>query len=416
MRPGNHGDPAAAAAPWPADGTAAPSARPTLPALAGLQPARLALALLIGAAGGSLFWLARLPLPWMLGAMVACTGAALLKLKLAAPSAMRPPMLMVIGVMMGASFTPQLLGQVQHWWPATLGLLGFMLLSGSSAVWYFKRYGGMDRTTAFFAGMPGGLVEMIERGEEQGGDGRTIALVHSVRLLLIVMSLPFAVQWITGTPLTRTGGSTSLLSTPMWAELQLLACGLAGMALGQWLKLPAKFLLGPMLCSAALHMAGLSDLRPPYEIVNLAQLVLGVVIGCRFVGTAPATVLRIIGLSIGSTVMLLGWTLAFALLIGHITGIAPVAVALAYSPGGLAEMSLIALALHAEVAFVTAHHIIRILLVMVLAAPVYRALGPSGQAGPAGPNAAIPNVASPTAHSDPPAPPRAFDPATKRRT
>jgi len=44
---------------------------------------------------------------------------------------------------------------------------------------------------------------------------------------------------------------------------------------------------------------------------------------------------------------------------------------LAYSPGGLAEMSLVALALQIEVAFVAAHHIIRILFVMVSAGPVF---------------------------------------------
>lgn len=37
-------------------------------------------------------------------------------------------------------------------------------------------------------------------------------------------------------------------------------------------------------------------------------------------------------------------------------------------------MSVIALAVHAEVAFVAAHHIIRIFVVMVAAAPVYALL------------------------------------------
>jgi len=343
---------------------------------------RFALALLIGVGGGSLFVAAKLPLPWMLGAMVACTLASLMKLKVAAPPMIRPPMLMVIGVMMGASFTPRLFGQVQQWWPATLGLLAFLLLSGITAVWYFRRFGGFDRTTAFFAGMPGGLVEMIERGEEQGGDGHTIALVHSVRILLIVMSLPFAIQWMTGASLSRTGGAVSMFETPMWAELLLLCCGLVGILLGHVLRLPAKYLLGPMLASAAVHLTGWTDLKPSSEIVNFAQLILGVVIGCRFLGTPAATVIRIIKLSIGSTALLLGWTVAFAVLVSRLVELEPVTVLLAYSPGGLAEMSLIALALHADVAFVTAHHIIRVLLVMLLAAPIFNALGQFDLSGP----------------------------------
>ena len=40
---------------------------------------------------------------------------------------------------------------------------------------------------------------------------------------------------------------------------------------------------------------------------------------------------------------------------------------LAFSPGGLAEMSLIAIAIGADAAFVATHHIVRIFLVIVIA-------------------------------------------------
>ena len=263
------------------------------------------------------------------------------------------------------------MAQIPRWWPATLGLMAFMVACGVTVVWYFHRIGGFDRPTAFFAGMPGGLVEMVETGEEKGGDARTIALVHSVRILLIVMTLPFAIRWMEGISLTRTGGSVSIFDAPFSSELLLIGCGIGGVVLGHLLRLPAKNLIGPMVFSAGIHMAGLTDFKPPYEIVNTAQLILGLVIGCRFAGTPPATVLRIIRLSLGSTAILLFWTVTFAVLIAKLTGFSVVTVLLAFSPGGLAEMSLIALALHAEVAFVAAHHIIRIVLVMLMAAPVF---------------------------------------------
>ncbi len=332
---------------------------------------RFALALALGVTGGLLFQRLSLPLPWMMGPMVFCTLAALLRVPVAAPPVIRPPMTMVIGVMLGAAFSPDLVARILQWWPATLGLIAFIALCGGSVVWYFRAIGGYDRTTAYFAGMPGGLVEMISLGEERGGDGQVIALVHSVRILLIVMTLPFAIQWLEGVSLNRMAGAVSVFSTPATAELWLLGCGLAGCLLGHRLNLPAKYLLGPMLVSAAVHLAGWSDFKPPFEIVNAAQLILGVVIGCRFAGTAPRTVGRIILLSLGSTAILLFWTGACAALVSWLTGFRAMTLILAYSPGGLAEMSLIALAVHAEVAFVAAHHIIRIFVVMVAAAPVY---------------------------------------------
>jgi hypothetical protein len=345
--------------------------------LRALSPARFpyrrfALALVLGIIGGWLFVQARLPLPWMLGSMVFCTAAALLRLPVAAPPVIRPPMTAVIGVMLGAGFRPDVVAQLPNWLPTLAGLVMFMAACAVSCVFYFRRVAGFDPVTAFFAGMPGGLVEMVTIGEEKGGDASVIALIHSARILLVVMTLPFIVQWIGGVPLggARVAGP-SLSQTPLFAVLALLGCGLAGVVVGHWLRLPAKFLLGPMIVSAAVHLAGWSDSVPPFEIVNAAQLVLGVTIGCRFVGTAPLSILRVLGLSVGSTVILLALTLASAWLVAQVSVHGHVPLILAYSPGGLAEMSLIALALHTEVAFVAAHHIIRVFLVMVGAGPLF---------------------------------------------
>jgi membrane AbrB-like protein len=332
---------------------------------------RFVFAVALGVSGGLLFQYASLPLPWMMGPMVFCTLAALIRAPVAAPPVIRPPMTMVIGVMLGSAFSPDLMERLTQWWPATLGLIGFLLACGCSVVWYFRVIGGYDRTTAYFAGMPGGLVEMITIGEERGGDARVIALVHSVRILLIVMTVPFAIRWLEGVSLNRGSGAASILSTPLTSFAWLLVCGLVGAFLGHLVRLPAKNLLGPMLISAAVHLLGWSDFKPPGGIINAAQLILGVVIGCRFAGTPARVVWRIFGLSLGSTVILLFWTAACAALVAWFSGFNAVTLVLAYSPGGLAEMSLIALALHTEVAFVAAHHIARIFLVMVTAAPIF---------------------------------------------
>lgn len=333
---------------------------------------RFALALALGGFGGWLFVQARLPLPWMLGSMVFCTVAALLRLPVAAPSVIRPPMSAIIGVMLGAGFRPDLVTQLPNWLPTLFGLVLFMITCGLCCVSYFRHVAGYDRVTAFFAGMPGGLMEMVIIGEEKGGDARIIALVHSARILLVVMTLPFIVQWIEGVSLggTRVSG-LSFMRTPLSAELWLLGCGIAGVVLGHVLRLPAKFLLGPMIVSALVHLLGWSDSAPPFEVVNTAQLILGVTVGCRFIGTPPATILRVLLLSVGSTIILLACTLGFAWLVARFSVYGHVPLILAYSPGGLAEMSLIALALHTEVAFVAAHHIIRVFLVMVGAGPLF---------------------------------------------
>ncbi len=333
---------------------------------------RFAAALTLGTAGGWTFAQLNLPLPWMLGAMTVCTLAALVHAPIAAPAVVRPPMTMVIGVLLGAGFNPAIVAQLPTWIPTILGLAGFVAACAAACVTYFRIVGGFDRTTAFFAGMPGGLVEMTVLGDEKGGDARIIALVHSARILLIVFTLPFIVQWIQGAWVgSRSRLGVSILEAPWTSDLWLIGAGILGAIVGHYLRFPAKNLLGPMVVSAVVHVLGLSDFTPPREIVNAAQTVLGTVIGCRFLGAPPREILRILGLSVGATVILLTITVIFAVLVSRVAPHGVVPLLLAYSPGGLAEMSLVALALQIEVAFVAAHHIFRILFVMMSAGPIF---------------------------------------------
>ncbi len=103
-----------------------------------------------------------------------------------------------------------------------------------------------------------------------------------------------------------------------------------------------------------------------------AQVVVGSAIGCRFAGTPMRLVGAAIVWAAGGTVVLLGSAILAAWL-GHlVTGLPTPELTLAYSPGGLAEMSLVALALGLEAALVATHHIVRIFLVVVLAPVLFR--------------------------------------------
>jgi membrane AbrB-like protein len=333
---------------------------------------RFGAALLIGAVGGWLFTRLNLPLPWMLGSMTACTLAALVHAPVAAPAIVRPPMTVVIGVMLGAGFTPQVLESIWTWAPTVLGLAGFVVVSGAACLTYFRRIAGFDLATAYFSGMPGGLIEMVIVGEEKGGDARTIALVHSARILLVVLALPFVIQLVGDTvPGARGQLGTSLLDRPWQDEIWFALTALAGVLLGRALRLPARLLIGPMLVSAFVHVGGWTRFVPPTEIVVVAQLVLGTTIGCRFAGSSTREILRILVLTLGSTVILLALTVVFAYGVSRLSSHGLTPVILAYSPGGLAEMSLVALSLGIEVAFVATHHIIRVMFVLACAGPVF---------------------------------------------
>lgn len=335
----------------------------------------------------------------MLGSITLVTLGAVLRLDLYAPGGIRAPMTAIIGVLLGASFSPSVLDHFVVWLPTLLGLVVFSALSGLCCAVYLHKVAGFDRVTAFFGGMPGGLVEMIELGAERGADERAVALIHSARILLVVFSLPFILQVLEGVPIAEYGGNSErIVNAPLSTFALLLICAVVGSRLGRVLHLPAKDLMGPMLVSAILHVGGLTDFTPPTEIVNVAQLIIGTVLGVRFVGVAPRLIGRMLAIAFGMTVILIAIVFATASAVGALTGIPLATLVLAYAPGGLAEMSLVALALNADVAFVATHHLARILLVMLGAAPIYALLVrltlPRASAQP-DPEHAVPPAAGP---------------------
>lgn len=333
----------------------------------------MAVALSIGAVGGAIADTFDLPLAWMIGALLATTVASVAGLEIAVSLRLRAVMVTVLGVMLGSSFSPEILGQLVSWAVTLTALLGFVIISGGLGIAYFRRFGGYDPITAFFAAMPGGLAEMVLVGTEMGGDARIISLTHAARILLVVLSLPFAFQVFAGyEPATRPDAGAPLMSLEAFDLLVLAACGVIGFLVARWLKIPAAPVVGPMLLSAVVHLMGVTDSAPPLELVAAAQVIVGSSLGCRFSGVPLALIGRTLVLAVGATVLLLSITIGFALLLNAVTGQPVPALILAFAPGGLAEMSLIALALAMDAAFVATHHIVRIFLVVVLAPTAFR--------------------------------------------
>lgn len=334
---------------------------------------RVLLALLIGAVGGALFHRLDMPLAWMIGAMVFTTAAALGGVKIAMPVGLRSFMVAVLGVMLGSAFTPALLARVSEWGVTLAALFVYSATVGTICFALFLRIGRCDRVTAYFAAAPGGLTEMTVVGQAMGGDDRVISLVHTLRVLLIVLTIPFWFRALEGYDAARRAAADiSILSTPFLELALLAAVGLAGALAARLVRLPAPYLTGPILASAAAHLTGLSQFRPPQELVALAQVVVGAGIGCRFAGLHVRKVLHTLGLAAGATAIMLAGTVAFSLLLHGAVDIPTPALVLAFAPGGLAEMSLVALALGADAAFVSTHHIMRIIFVVVIAPWVFQ--------------------------------------------
>jgi membrane AbrB-like protein len=132
---------------------------------------------------------------------------------------------------------------------------------------------------------------------------------------------------------------------------------------------------GPLLLSGLAHLAGLVHGAPPRWLITLTQLVVGVSLGCRFSGVGLGLVAQVFRMAVTNLAITLALAAVAALLLPALVGESWEAVVLAFAPGGIAEMSLVALSLEVSVLYVTAHHVARIVLAIGSAKLLARRFG-----------------------------------------
>ena len=324
--------------------------------------------LVFGAIGGVIFHWLTMPLAWMIGAMIFTTGAALSGAPVRGSRRIQTIFIPVLGIMLGSSFTPETLGQVSSWVPSVVTMLLFVVIVVAAVGVFLHKAMGFGPVSAYFSATPGGLATMVVIGGEMGGDERRIGLTHSIRIMLTVLIIPFYFRIFEG----YVPGGLEPLGSFVDLSLQdaaILASCMLGYPLFKVLRLPSAQILGPMILSAIIHMTGLTTAKPPVEIVNVAQLVIGTGIGARFVGISVMRLYPVMVAATGGTIFMVGFAAVAALALEALTGLPFAAIWLAFAPGGVAEMTLISLALGVDVAFVSTHHLVRVVF-MVIAAPV----------------------------------------------
>ncbi|MEM6665795.1 MAG: AbrB family transcriptional regulator [Pseudomonadota bacterium] len=328
----------------------------------------VALTFVIGLAGVALFTVLALPLPWLLGPIGACLAAALAGVRLKSIPLLNDGMRSVLGVAVGATLTPTVLAGFAAMWPTLMLVPLMVLIIALIGVPYFQRLWQYDFPTSYYAAMPGGLQDMILFGEQAGADVRALSLIHATRVMVIVVSLPFILKGIWGADLSNPPGAPLLEVPPL--ELALMAaCAIVGWRAARAIGLFGASILGPLILTAAVTLAGFIHFRPPAEAIWAAQFFIGVTIGTKYVGITPPELRRDLLAGLGFCVILIVLTLIVVEAI-YLLGLAGgMDALLAFAPGGQAELTVLALIVGADMAFVVAHHVLRI-FVVILGAPV----------------------------------------------
>ncbi len=329
----------------------------------------------LAAAGAGLFWGLGLALPFLFGPMFACLVAALLGAKLAGFGQISVAARTILGVAVGASITPAVLAQLPQMAGSIALIPAYIIVIGLVGAPYFRKVCGFDPATSYYAAMPGGLQDMIIFGQEAGGNPRILSLIHATRVLVIVTIAPILLTTLYGAGLSNPIGKPAT-QVPLTELGLMVAAALIGWRGGERLGLFGASILGPMIVAAGLSLAGILHFRPPAEAILAAQFFIGTGVGIHYVGVTLAELRKIIGASIVYVLILAMLAALFAQIANHL-GFAPAIEAfLAFAPGGQAEMTVLAIVAGADLGFVIAHHLTRIVLVITGAPLVAKFLRP----------------------------------------
>ncbi len=307
-----------------------------------------------------------LPVPFMLGAVLVSAVLGVSWLAPArVPGSVSVTARVAIGVLIGASIEPDLLQRLPQIGPAALAVplqVALALWLGSALL---RRTTRMTHSERLLGSLPGGFATVVMSIDALGHDVRRISMYHAIRVLVTLLSFPLLLAW----GLAVESPAVSADRTGL-ADLDLRGAGLylflcaAGWAVDRWTRLPAGTILIPLALAVAANAAiGLPDV--PREAIPTVQVVLGSLIGLRFADGGFAGLRNCLWTGLLLTVAVLVLSLAFAVAV-HLAAGMPLGVAvLAFAPGGLPEISVLALSLGQDPALVVTIHAWRMVVVLL---------------------------------------------------
>jgi membrane AbrB-like protein len=319
--------------------------------------------LAIGTAGGALFLLLHLPGGLISGAMIAVGIAAIAGRPLSLPPILTQTVLVLLGISLGSLMSRQLLQHVGAY-PLTIALLAlatFCSTFGSSL--YLQRVHGWDQTSAFLAGSPGALSQIIVLAAEKGADVPAIAVVQTMRVIILTAALPLLLA-MTGIAPSSPPTAAVAIASPL--ELAaLIAASVAAALLLRLIRFPASWMFGAMIGSSVLHGTGLTDGALPPWVRGVALVGIGALIGTRFARMNGRVLLSHVNAALGSFAIAIVISAVFVAVITLTTHVRFADVIVAFAPGAMDAMLALALTLHIDPIFVGAHHLSRFVFVTI---------------------------------------------------
>lgn len=275
----------------------------------------------------------------------------------------------LIGISMGSLLdlaTLRALGG--NWLPigaVTLATLVLSLVLGQ----LFARLGGLSRATGTFAMIAGGASGITAIARELGADDRISSVVQYLRVVMILMGMPVVTTLVFRPPLHEPAPTVPVAHAAWWADLLFVAVSTAvGVGLARLVHFPSGHLLGPLLVASIITISGvLGPVAEPTWLAAVGFALVGLQVGLRFTRASLRQVGRLLPLSVAMILLVVLGSAALGVALAQFTGVPQLDAYLATTPGGLYAVLATAASSGANVTFVLAVQVVRLVLVLASA-------------------------------------------------
>lgn len=319
--------------------------------------------------GGYLASLLNIPLPWTLGALFTSIVWNLCTQHYVVLKQGRRIGQFIIGISLGLYFTRDIVHLIsQEWFLLSLGVFACLFVSLMTIFINAKQHASF--ATIYFTYLPGGASEMVNMSKKFGADPAFVAIGHTVRIVLLVFSVPLlATIWSDVSRVSDVAYVENHLS--ILGMIIIGICSLIGVLGWKKLKQANPWMIGALLGTALPTYFMELSMKVPVSFLAFAQVLLAMALadpittqtvkqGLKYMrGMILSSMMGIVALIVVAYVISMSFHLDF------------LTIGLGMMPGGISEMGLTAKQLHLNVAIVTTMQTLRLLMVMVVARPVF---------------------------------------------
>ena len=325
------------------------------------------MSLLTGIPGVLIGILLSFPLPALLGPMIVNAVLCLSGIRMKVHNRLLIPVFTVIGWQLGSRFTPDIWLSFSRWLLAGSMLIFWVILSVLVGMLYFHRIAGYDKRTAFYAALPGALASILSFLEEVKVNQRQVIVAQTVRIFLVIGMLPFifSIFMELPDPSLIPVGDQLLSFNEISAWCLMMITSIMIMAALHFLHIPSPHLLGSTMVSAAFYTQGWLSVPLPNMALLIALYVLGCILGSRFSSFSWKELAQTAQHAVIVSLILISLSCLGAIICAWLLQLNILSMLLAFVPGGVHEMTVIAFAYDRDPLLVAFLHLVRLTFIIL---------------------------------------------------